>query len=88
MKSRAFLVLLAVPVSLVFAVGRASRQPFGEDNPDASVNRIVAGLLPAAIVKGQAPPKMTLKDRMSYYHVPGVSIAFFDHGQIVWAQQP
>lgn len=86
MKSRAFLVLLAVLVLLVFAVGQASRQPFGEDNPDAHINRIVAGLLPAAIVKGQALPKMTLKDRMSYYHVPGVSIAFFDHGQIVWAR--
>ena len=29
---------------------------------------------------------MKLADRMQYYHVPGVSIAFFDHGQIVWLQ--
>lgn len=23
---------------------------------------------------------------MKYYHVPGVSIAFFDHGRVVWAR--
>lgn len=29
---------------------------------------------------------MKLAGRMQYYHVPGVSIAFFDHRQIVWSQ--
>ncbi len=44
------------------------------------------GLLPAAIVKGQPPPAMTLADRMRYYHVPGVSVAFLDHGHVLWAR--
>jgi len=29
---------------------------------------------------------MTLADRMTFYHVPGVSVAFFDHGKIEWAR--
>jgi CubicO group peptidase (beta-lactamase class C family) len=29
---------------------------------------------------------MKLADRMQYYHVPGVSIAFFDHGRIAWTR--
>jgi CubicO group peptidase (beta-lactamase class C family) len=37
-------------------------------------------------IKDQLPATMKLADRMQYYHVPGVSIAFFDHGQIVWAR--
>jgi CubicO group peptidase (beta-lactamase class C family) len=29
---------------------------------------------------------MKLEDRMRYYHVPGVSIAFFDQGKIIWTR--
>ena len=29
---------------------------------------------------------MKLEDRMRYYHVPGVSIAFFDHGKVIWTR--
>ena len=29
---------------------------------------------------------MKLADRMQFYHVPGVSIAFFDHGRIAWTR--
>jgi len=42
--------------------------------------------LPSAVIKGQPPNTMKLADRMQHYHVPGASIAFFDHGQIVWAR--
>jgi len=30
-------------------------------------------------------PRMMLEDRMKYYNVPEMSIAFFDNGQIAWA---
>jgi CubicO group peptidase (beta-lactamase class C family) len=29
---------------------------------------------------------MTVAERMQYYQVPGVSIAFFGHGQVAWAR--
>jgi CubicO group peptidase (beta-lactamase class C family) len=63
-----------------------SKKSISVSNEDARINRIVDGLLPAAIIKGQPLPTMTLADRMKHYHVPGVSLAFFDHGQVAWAR--
>ena len=31
-------------------------------------------------------PTMSVADRMKHYHVPGVSVAFLDHGQIAWTR--
>jgi CubicO group peptidase (beta-lactamase class C family) len=59
-------------------------------SPDAAlaarISRIENGLLPAVIIKGQPPQSMTIADRMAHYKVPGVSVAFFDHGQIIWTK--
>jgi CubicO group peptidase (beta-lactamase class C family) len=53
----------------------------------ARVSRIENGLLPAVVIKGQPPQsRMTIADRMAHYKVPGVSVAFFDHGQILWTR--
>ncbi|HMD09903.1 MAG TPA: serine hydrolase [Candidatus Acidoferrum sp.] len=52
----------------------------------ARISRIENGLLPAVIIKGQPPQSMTIADRMAHYKVPGVSVAFFDHGQIIWTK--
>ncbi len=52
----------------------------------ARVSRIENGLLPAVVIKGQPPAPMTIADRMAHYKVPGVSVAFFDHGQIIWTR--
>jgi CubicO group peptidase (beta-lactamase class C family) len=52
----------------------------------ARIRRIESGLLPAITIKGQPLRKMDLFDRMQHYHVPGVSIAFFDHGDIAWTK--
>ena len=54
--------------------------------PAARISRIENGLLPAVIIKGQPPQSMTIADRMTHYKVPGVSVAFFDHGQIIWTK--
>jgi CubicO group peptidase (beta-lactamase class C family) len=53
---------------------------------DARVTRIENGLLPAAVVKGRPAEMMKLGDRMKHYNVPGLSIAFFEHGQMVWTR--
>ena len=52
----------------------------------ARISRIESGLLPAVIIKGQPPQPMTIVDRMAFHKVPGVSVAFFDHGQILWTR--
>jgi CubicO group peptidase (beta-lactamase class C family) len=63
-----------------------AQQPASSTTTQARITRIQNGLLPSVIIKGQPLPAMKLADRMQYYRVPGVSIAFFDHGQIVWAE--
>lgn len=53
---------------------------------DAKVEKIINGLLPAAAVKGQPVPRMTLAERMKYYNIPEVSIAVFKDGRVDWAR--
>src|SRR5580693_299333 len=52
----------------------------------ARIARIESGLLPAVVIKGQPPQSMTIADRMAHHKVPGVSVAFFDQGQIIWTR--
>jgi CubicO group peptidase (beta-lactamase class C family) len=52
----------------------------------ARISRIENGLLPAVVIKGQPLKSMTIAERMAFHKVPGVSVAFFDHGQIIWAR--
>jgi CubicO group peptidase (beta-lactamase class C family) len=52
----------------------------------AHIARIENGLLPAVMIKGQPPQPMTIADRMVFHKVPGVSVAFFDHGEIIWTR--
>jgi len=74
-------------VALSASLAHPQRQFFSSSKDDTATHiaRIENGLLPSVMIKGQPPPTMKLIDRMQYYHVPGVSIAFFDHGQIAWA---
>lgn len=65
------------------ASGLAQSQAEGESSA-ARIARIESGLLPAVVIKGQAMRTMKLADRMQFYKVPGVSVAFFDHGKISW----
>jgi CubicO group peptidase (beta-lactamase class C family) len=64
--------------------------PQSSPSPDpalaARISRIENGLLPAVVIKGQPPQSMTIADRMTHHKVPGVSVAFFDHGQILWTR--
>ena len=63
-------------------VGKASRQT----DLETGIARIENGLLPAVTIKGQPLKMMTISDRMKHYKVPGVSLAFFDHEQILWTR--
>jgi len=52
------------------------------------IQRIESGLVPepGIVIKGQAPQRMTLLDRMELYKVPGVSIAVIHDVKIEWAK--
>jgi CubicO group peptidase (beta-lactamase class C family) len=66
------------------AIGAAQKPP-NESNLSARISRIENGLLPPFTIRGQPGPA-TIGDRMKKHNVPGVSIAFFDHGQILWTR--
>ena len=50
------------------------------------IQKIENGLLPAILIKGQDTHGMNLQERMAHYKVPGVSIAFFSGGKILWTK--
>jgi CubicO group peptidase (beta-lactamase class C family) len=84
---------LAASLVLHHANSAAARAPgFGQSQPAedeggaARIARIESGLLPAVVIKGQAVRAMKLSERMQFYKVPAVSVAFFDHGSIIRAR--
>jgi CubicO group peptidase (beta-lactamase class C family) len=64
----------------------ASSQNVMEASRDARIQRITDGLRPPVAIKGQPPSRWTLAERMASLHVPGVSIAVIEHGEIAWAR--
>lgn len=90
--SLAVLAFLSAIVSVSFlnipksaATANAPQSP-PDANLSARIARIENGLLLAVVIKGQPPKPMTIASRMAFYKVPGVSVAFFDHGQILWTR--
>ena len=79
--------LFAIVVVTTLALYQAhAQQPKSNANTQAQISHIENGLLLSVVIKGQSAAAMKLTDRMRYYHVPGVSIAYFDHGEIEWAK--
>ncbi|MBZ9751402.1 beta-lactamase family protein [Deinococcus sp. HMF7604] len=60
----------------------------GQAAQPATIQQVEQGLRPARPF--WQPPGhwagMSLTDRMAFHHVPGVSVAVIDHGQVVWAR--
>ncbi|MGO8786551.1 MAG: serine hydrolase [Terriglobia bacterium] len=74
---------MAAPVNSSAA---AIQEPAGGSDVNARIARIENGLLPPVLIKGQPVQPMTIADRMAHYKVPGVSIAFFGQGRILWTR--
>lgn len=51
-----------------------------------SIEAVEAGLRGPVLVAGETPMLMTLRDRMAFYNVRGVSIAVIENGGIAWAR--
>src|ERR1700722_12493975 len=73
-------------LAVVVSPPAPAQHPASSADAPARIARIENGLLPSVVLEGQPSPDMKLADRMQYYHVPGVSIAFFDHGHIAWTR--
>jgi CubicO group peptidase (beta-lactamase class C family) len=50
------------------------------------IRRVENGLLPPAVLKGEAPQLMKLEDRMRFHRTPGLSVAVINNGQIEWSR--
>lgn len=81
--------LVLVVACLCFSAGAQSAKEKQKSPPEsdlaARIERVENGLLPPAVLKGEAPARMSLADRMKFYKTPGVSIAVINGGRIEWA---
>ena len=76
---RAHIYFVSVSLLLVSCTGRT--------DPDmALIEAVENNLLPPVIVEGEETEGMNILDRMEYFHIPGVSIAFLNGGKIAWAK--
>src|SRR3989442_13644277 len=80
-KTRWWWLLRSVPILLVLAM--IACQQAAQDT--GHLQHIEDGLLTAIVIHGQPSP-MKLIERMTYYRVPGVSIAIINNGKIEWAK--
>jgi CubicO group peptidase (beta-lactamase class C family) len=53
---------------------------------ERAVQAIERGLLTAVNIKGRPQERMSLRERMAYFNVPGFSIALIDQDEVVWAR--
>jgi CubicO group peptidase (beta-lactamase class C family) len=83
---RKHLALSFLSIALVCIVGFPISQNLPASAQDDRIARIENHLLPAVVIRGQPVPAMTVAERMAHYSVPGVSVAFFDHGHIAWTR--
>ena len=60
--------------------------PGSASSVEDRIAQVENGLLPQVLVKGEPLPGMKLVDRMTFYKVPGVSIAVIDQGRIDWVR--
>lgn len=57
------------------------------DRQKAKVARIETSLVPRLVIRGRPEAPRTMADRMAFYRVPGVSLAFFSSTDILWTRQ-
>ena len=80
MENKTFLILLSL-IILIGCTNNNSQQDYISD-----IETIENGLLPVILTEGEDTQTLNIHERMRYYNVPGVSIAFMDHGDIIWAK--
>ena len=83
------ILLIASGLLIVAHRGLASGQNAKlppQDTVERRIESVVHGLLPATAFTDRFAPKASLKDRMAFYHTPGVSVAVINDYRIDWAR--
>ncbi|MEM8898158.1 MAG: serine hydrolase domain-containing protein [Bacteroidota bacterium] len=78
--------LLILSLCLLLA---GSCQAIKDDHLDEPlIQKVESSLAPKIVLRGEGIDSAlwTLEERMEAYHIPGVSMAFFDDGEIKWAK--
>lgn len=79
------MTLRLVGLGFVTVVGACAAPRPAADRSAERVERSLADLRTAVVIKGREPVRYRLADQMARLRVPGVSIAVADSGRIVWA---
>lgn len=82
-RSRAAAAALAAAAVLAVLLGACETR---ESITRKRVRAVERGLLRAVFLKGLQPEKLALENRMSFYRVPGVSLAVMDNYATEWAR--
>ena len=89
---RVLIALASIPLCLSNWLSDRALAATSDVNPVTTsaglerIYRIENGLLPGILINGRTVHGMKLIDRMKHYKVPGVSIAFFARGRILWTR--
>ncbi len=76
--------LIFILLALIVLIASCKQKEADKDV--ALIDKIENSLLPAIIIEGDSLETYNIYDRMEYYKVPGVSIAFINEGEIKWAK--
>lgn len=77
---------LAILITTALLFISACRNEQAKDPELVIIEKIENSLLPPLIVEGEKANAYNITERMKYYKVPAVSIAFIDKGTIQWAK--
>lgn len=83
---------LRFAIALLFVGGTIS-PTFAQGTPDtrrtlsrSDIARIENGLVPRIVLENESGQTYNLRARMKQFNVPGVSVAVFNEGRVIWAQ--
>lgn len=83
---RNLVAALAVLVLSTCAPASSSPPPSAAHSKPDRASRVAAALVPVVHVQGAPERRYAIEERMEHFHVPGVSVAVFDEGVVVWAR--
>ncbi len=75
-----------IPVVILLVLISSCKSNISKEQHLKQISEIENGLLPTVIIDGEETETYNINDRMKYHKVPGMSIAFMDQGEIVWAK--
>ena len=75
-------LIIALLLSFICVAGTV--QVSSQSSLDPRIDRVENGLLPAVLYKGQKA--WSIRERMKFYNIPGVSVAVFANHEVQWAK--